>query len=127
MLNLDNIEKKQNIQLPEAYKKLYQSVFEKNNREIEIHVNDDVFLIRKFLSATEINDILDEFYDFWGYDIVPIAETEYEDYICLFYRENTKNPSIIYWNYDLSLENSSEGISFLYDSVNEFLVDIMKS
>ena len=97
MFNLDNIEKKQNIKLPEAYKKFYQSYFEKFNNRMEIHVNDDVFIIQKFLSAAEINDILDEFYDFWGYDIVPIAETDNEDYICLFFKENGKNPSVIYY------------------------------
>ncbi len=46
---------------------------------MELHVNDDVFRIYKFLSAVEINSLLDAFYDFWGYDIVPIAETDYED------------------------------------------------
>ena len=127
MFNLDNIEKKQNIKLPEAYKKFYQSYFEKFNNRMEIHVNDDVFIIQKFLSAAEINDILDEFYDFWGYDIVPIAETDYEDYICLYYRDTAKNPSIVYWNYELALENPSEGISFLYGSIREFVTNIIKS
>ena len=97
MLNLDNIEKKLNIKLPEVYKKLYQSSFEKLNKKIEIHVNDD---------------------------IVPIAETDYEDYICLLYKENRKNPSIIYWNYDLALENASEGITILYDNMHEFLINL---
>lgn len=126
MFDLDNIEKKQNIKFPEEYKRLYQSNFKGFSNSLEIHINDDVFSIRKFLSAIEISDILMEFYDFWGYDIVPIAETDYEDYICFYYKENAENPSIIYWNYELALENSAEEITFLYDSMHEFIINIIK-
>lgn len=126
MFDLDIIEKKQKIKFPEEYKRLYQSDFKEFSNRLEIHVNDDVFRICKFLSAIEISDILVEFYDFWGYDIVPIAETDYEDYICLYYKENRKNPSIVYWNYELALENSTEGITFLYGSMHEFITNIIK-
>jgi len=126
MYNLDYIEKKQNIKLPEEYKQAYQSIFKEFDSRLEIHVNEDIFYIIKFLSATEINDILNEFYDFFGYDIVPIAETEYEDYICLCYRDNMKNPTIIYWDYELAFEGSTEGISVLYGSVHEFITNIIK-
>ena len=126
MFDLDIIEKKQNIKFPEEYKRLYQSDFKEFSNRLEINVNDDVFRICKFLSAIEISDILAEFYDFWGYDIVPIAETDYEDYICLYYKENRKNPSIVYWNYELALENSTEGITFLYGSMHEFITNIIK-
>ena len=126
MYTLNNIERKQNIKLPEEYKRLYQSDFKEFSNGLELHVNDDVFRIYKFLSAVEINSLLDEFYDFWGYDIVPIAETDYEDYICLCYRENRENPSIIYWNYELAIENSTEGITFLYSSLHEFITNTIK-
>lgn len=79
-----------------------------------------MFCINKFLNSVEINDVLEEFYDFFGYDIVPIAKTDYDDYICLDYRRNVEKPSIIYWNYELALENSEEGILFLYDNIHEF-------
>ena len=125
MYNLDYIEKKQNIKLPEEYKQLYQSSFKEFGSRLEIHVNEDIFCIIKFLSASEINDTLDEFYDFFGYDIVPIAETEYEDYICLNYRDNAKNPTIIYWDYELVLEGSTEGISVLYGSIHEFITNLL--
>ena len=92
MYTLNNIEKKQNIKFPEEYKRLYQSGFKEFSNRLEFHVNDDVFRICKFLSVTEMNALLEEFYDFWGYDIIPIAETDYEDYICLYYRENRENP-----------------------------------
>ena len=109
------------------YRTSYQSDFINFNGRREIHVNDDSFVIQKILSVDEINKLLDEFYDFWGYDIVPIAETDNEDYICLFFKENGKNPSVIYWNYELALEDSSEGITTLYDNVGDFLHDLMKA
>ena len=75
----------------------------------------------KFLNANEINDILDEFYDYFGYDIVPIAEVEYEDFICLDFRVNKQNPEIVYWNYELALENPIEGITLLYSSMDDLM------
>lgn len=126
MINLEYIEKKQDIKLPKEYKQFYQTGFEEFKSGFVIHVNQDVFNIRKFLSAAEINDILDELYDFFGYDIVPIAETEYDDYICLCYKKSAKNPTIIYWDYELVLEGSKEGISILYGSMHEFMIDLIK-
>ena len=120
MYSLESIEKKQNIKFPEEYKRLYKSNLKEIDNGIEIYVGDDVFCISKFLTSTEINDILEEFYDFFGYDIIPIAEADYDDYICLHYRENMKKPSIVYWNYELALENPEEGILFLFDSMHEF-------
>lgn len=126
MYSLESIEKKQNITFPEEYKRLYQFNFKEIDNRIEIHAGDDVFCIGKFLTAAEINDVLKEFYDFFGYDIVPIAETDGNDYICLYYRENMKKPSIVYWNYELALENPEEGILFLYDSMNEFVTKLIQ-
>lgn len=125
MYSLESIEKRQNIKFPEEYKQLYQSNFKEIDNRLEIHAGDDVFCISKFLTTTEINDILEEYYDFFGYDIVPIAETD-DDYICLYYRENRKKPSIVYWNYELALENPEEGILFLYDSMYEFETKLMQ-
>lgn len=120
MYSLESIERKRNIKFPEEYKRLYESNFKGIDNQIEIHAEKEVFYIIKFLSATEVNDIWEEFYDFFGYDIVPIAETKYGDYICLYYRENKKKPSIIYWNYELALEKSDEGVLPLYDDMKEF-------
>ena len=50
---------------------------------MKIQIDEDSINIRKFLNANEINDVLDEFYDYFGYDIVPIAEVEYEDFYML--------------------------------------------
>lgn len=120
MYSLESIEKKQNIKLPEEYKRLYQSGFKKIDGKNKIYFEDDVFCISKFLTVSEISHILEEFYDFWGYDIIPIAEVDYGDYICLYYKENRQIPLIIYWNYELALENLKEGIIVLYDCMYEF-------
>lgn len=120
MYSLENIEKKQNIKFPEAYQILYQSNFKAIGKRMEMHVGNDIFKIRKFLTATEMFDILDEFYDLFGYDIIPIAEADYDDYICLYYRKNMKQPSIIYWDYELALENPEKGILLLCEDMHEF-------
>lgn len=91
MYSLESIEKKRNIKFPEKYKQLYQSNFKEIDNRIEIHAGNDVFCISKFLTIIEINDILEKFYDFFGYGIVPVAETDDYNYICLYYRENMKN------------------------------------
>lgn len=126
MYSLEGIEKKQNIKFPKKYKQLYKSNFKEIDNRIAIHVGDDIFCISKFLTITEINGILEEFYDFFSYDIIPIAETDDDNYICLYYKENIKKSSIIYWNYELALENQEEGILFLYDSIYEFETKMIK-
>ena len=120
MYSLHDIEKKQSIRFPEKYVKLYQSNFKEINNKFQFHIKEENFKIMKFLTATEINNILEEFYDFFGYDIIPIAEMEHNDYLCLYYAKNRQIPSIIYWNYELALENSEEAILFLYNDITEF-------
>lgn len=124
MYSLEDIEKKQNIKLPEKYKQLYKSGFKEIDGRFEIHTNEEIIRINSFLTVTEINDILEEFYDLFGYGIVPIAETEYDDYICLYYRENNSIPSIIYWFYELAVENPEEAIFNLYDNIDKFVVQL---
>ena len=126
MIDFDNIEKRYNIKLPKEYKQFYQYAIKEINNKVELHIENDILNIQKFLTVSEINDILEEYYDFFGYDIIPIAETDYGDYICLYYKGNTQNPSIIYWNYELALENQEEGILFLYDSIYEFETKMIK-
>ena len=125
MVSLVCIEKKQNIKFPEVYTKLYQSNF-KGISKMKIQLDEHSINIRKFLNANEINDVLDEFYDYFGYDIVPIAEVEYEDFICLDFRVNKQNPEIVYWNYELALENPIEGITLLYSSMDELIIELKK-
>lgn len=119
MFILKSIEKKQNIILPSLYKDLYQSNFKEIDGRLNICTNEEIIRISKFLNAEEMNNIIEEFYDFWSYDIIPIAETEYNDYICLFYRENLFNPSIIYWDYDLAMVSEEDAIFYLCDNIEE--------
>ena len=120
MCSLHDIEQKQNIIFPRKYVELYKSNFKEINNKLHFHTEEENFKIIKFLTAAEINNILEEFCDFFGYDIIPIAEMEYNDYLCLYYVKNRKFPSIIYWNYELALENSEEAILFLYNDITEF-------
>ena len=108
----------------EKSKVLNKSGFKEIDGRFEIHTNEEIIRINSFLTVTEINDILEEFYDLFGYDIVPIAETEYDDYICLYYRENNPIPSIIYWSYELAVENPEEAIFNLYDNIDKFVVQL---
>ena len=79
MIDFDNIEKRYNIKLPKEYKQFYQYAIKEINNKIELHIENDTLNIQKFLTVSEINDILEEDYDFFGYDIIPIAETDYGD------------------------------------------------
>lgn len=124
MFNLKNIEKKQNIILPSRYKNLYQSDFKEIDGRLNICINEETIRISKFLNAEEIDNILEEFYDFWSYDIIPIAETEYDDYICLFYRENSSDPSVIYWDYDLAMVCPEDAIFYLCDNIEELFLKL---
>lgn len=122
--SLNDIEKKQNIKLPERYKQLYQSNFRDIDRKAIVRTNKEEFHIKKFLTVTEIIHALDEFYDLWGYDIVPIAEDNWEDYICLYYKNSRNVPVVVYWDCDLALENPDDAISFLYDSIETFEIEL---
>lgn len=125
MISLECIEKMQNIKFPEEYTEFCQSNFKGINR-MNIQVDEDSINISKFLNANEINDVLDEYYDYLGYDIVPIAEVEYGDFICLDFRVNKQNPEIVYWNYELALENPIEGTTPLYSSMSELIIELKK-
>ena len=122
--SLHDIEKKQNIKLPERYRQLYLSNFRDINGRLIVRTDEEEFHIKQFLTVTEIIHALDEFYDLWGYDIVPIAEDKWENYICLYYKNSRKVPSVAYWNYDLALENPDDAISFLYDSIETFEIEL---
>ena len=126
MIDFDNIEKRYNIKLPKEYKQFYQYAIKEINNKVELHIENDILNIQKYLTVSEINDILEEYYDFFGYDIIPIAETDYGDYICLYYKGNTQNPSIIYWNYELVAASGypSDGISVLYKDISQFILHL---
>lgn len=122
--SLHDIEKKQNIRLPERYKQLYQSNFRDISGRSIVQTNEEEFHIKKFLTVTEIIHALDEFYVLWGYDIVPIAEDKWEDYICLYYKNSRNVPTVVYWDCDLALENPDDAVSYLYESIEKFEIEL---
>lgn len=124
MCTLESIEKKQNILYPSEYKSLYKEKFVISGNRHKIYAGNDVFNINKFLIASEVCSIIDGLYDFFGYDLIPIAETDDGDYICLYYKDSRRNPSVAYWNYELAMENDDESISILYDSLSELLCEL---
>lgn len=64
MIDFDNIEKRYNIKLPKEYKQFYQYAIKEINNKVELHIENDILNIQKFLTVSEINDILEEYYDF---------------------------------------------------------------
>lgn len=121
MYNLEYIEKRQNIKFPEAYKQLYKTNFKEFDNRAEIYSKEENIIIRKFLTAMEINECIDEFFDYLGYDLIPIAETIDDDYICLYYRDSVQIPSIVYWVYELAVLSPQEAIFHLFNNMEEFL------
>lgn len=59
ILDLNSFEKRHNINLPKVYKELYESDFYKISTTINIHIQNDIFNIRRFLLPSEIDDIMD--------------------------------------------------------------------
>lgn len=121
MCTLDSIEKKQHIIFSSDYKSLYKDEFVILEKLHLVLVNNDVFNISRFLLVSEINLLIDEFYDILGYDTIPIAEIDYEDYICLYYKDSREKPSVVYLNYELAMEGDSEAVQVLYSSFTELL------
>ena len=121
MSNLYIIEKRYNIKLPLLYKQEYMCNFNNLNKNLVLSKNEKFFL--KFLDVENILDILNDNFDLFGYDIIPFAKTEYDDYICFFYEDTRYNPKIIFFAYDLSIINKEEAIFYLYNSFNEFVLN----
>lgn len=119
MYSIEEIEKKQNIRFPDKYKEAYSSNFIELERCSNIYIDNEKIVIKKFMNADEIMSAIDEFYDYFGYDIIPIGITEYDDYICFYYK--TQAPCIIYWNYELTAESPNEGIVYLYKDFDTFV------
>lgn len=80
MDNFDKLEKMQNIILPKEYK--FLDLYKYN--KIVINIKDFSIILEEFLEIYEIIELINEFYDIMGYDIIPIAKTNFcNDYICL--------------------------------------------
>ena len=120
MNGLKNFEKMQNVKLPEIYKDMYTSEFRKLSGRDRLCLSNEDIIISSFLDINKISEIIEEYHDLLGYNIIPFAETKYKDYICFYYNELEK-PSIIFWSYELALENPNEAIFYICNDFNEFL------
>lgn len=120
MCDLIKVEKMQNVKLPVIYKKMYTSRFDELSSTSKLCLPNEEIIITSFLDTNKIIEIIEEYHELFGYNIIPFAETKYEDYICFHYNDSEK-PSIIFWNYELALENPDEAIFYLCDDFNEFL------
>lgn len=121
MDNFNKLEKMQNIILPKEYKFLDLDKYNK----IVINIEGLSIILEKFLDINEIVELINEFYDIMGYDIIPIAKTNFcNDYICLYYKNKFEDPLIIYWDYELAFEFDEDAIIILYKNMKE-LVSIL--
>lgn len=115
------IEKGYNIKLPLLYKQEYMCNFNNVNKKL-ILSEDEKFCIN-FLGVENILNILNDDFELFGYDIIPFARTEYDDYICFFYEKARYNPKIIFFAYELSILNKEKAIFYLYDNFSEFFLN----
>lgn len=121
MWDLEKIEKMQNVKFPINYKKLYESGFKDISNCSKVCLTGEEILIDAFMGVDEIVNIMEEYYDFFGYDIIPVIKTKYDDYICFNYNKDKQKPSVIFWSYELALENPNEAIFHLYDNFDELI------
>lgn len=112
------------IKFPKVYMEFINSEYINNN---SIFINDEMIKIRKFLS-TRISDkenIINEYRENESLmleGVVPIAVTEYEDYICLYYNDHRElEPRVILWCYELAVEDIYEAMFEVANSVEEFI------
>lgn len=127
MTKLNKIERQMNFFLPNNYKQFYISEKFDDFKNININTNNcETFLMVKFMKADEIISTYDENYNFWSYNFLPIAYMEYGDFMCLDFRNNNYNPQIVYWSYELAIENLDDSTIFLFDdfeNLYNFLAD----
>lgn len=119
------LEKLQNIKLPRIYKDL--DLFTLKNIKRKIIINNNLFMMTGFMTIYEIKEELKNFYEFLSYDLIPIIKTNFTYcYICLYYKNNRKNPLVVYLDYDFYLEinNIDESIIILYQDIEVFFKEI---
>lgn len=127
MSEISKFEKTHNISFPSGYKEYYLVSNNHNYEPISIvYKGNDVFNLRRILTIDEISKVIDEFRDLLGYDLIPIAEMDYEDYLCFDFKNNQREPSVVYWNYELALENPDDATTLVFNDFQEFL-DLLKS
>lgn len=120
MKNVISIEISTNNLLPTSYKRFYNNEKLNDFKNIDIETNDgDLVSLIKFMEATEIIASFNENFNVLGYDLLPIANMEYGDIMCLDFRNNPTNPQIIYCNHELALESLEDAITLLFNDFDE--------
>lgn len=120
------IEKRLNIKLPKEYIDFINNINKFNNKKIILLDDEEDILIKKFFTLDNkieenVFQIYNEYRNIMLEGVIPIAETEYKDYICLYYDiDREKSPKIIFWCYELALEKLGEGMFSISNSFNEF-------
>ena len=121
-----DIEKRLNIKFPKEYIDFINNIDAINNKKIILLDEEEDILIKNFLGLDErredsIIQIYNEYKNIMLEGVIPIAATEYEDYICLYYDINRENePKVILWSYELALDQFGEGMFSISKSFSEF-------
>ena len=103
-----DIEKRLNIKFPKEYVDFINNIDDINGKKIILLDEEENIVIKNFLSLDEeiedsIIEIYNEYRSIMLEGVIPIATTEDEDYICLYYETDRENlPEVILWSYELA-------------------------
>lgn len=121
-----DIERRLNIKFPKEYIDFINNMDAINSKKIILLDEEENILIKNFLSLNEdiedsIIQVYNEYRSIMLEGVIPIATTEDEDYICLYYEMNRENlPKVILWSYELALDQYGEGMFPVSNSFSEF-------
>lgn len=121
-----DIEKILNIKFPKEYIDFINNMDAINSKKIILLDEEENILIKNFLSLNEdiedsIIQVYNEYRSIMLEGVIPIATTEDEDYICLYYETDRENlPKVILWSYELALDQYGEGMFPVSNSFSEF-------
>ena len=126
-----DIEKRLNIKFPKEYVDFINNIDAINDKKIILLDEEENIVIKNFLSLNEeiedsIIQIYNEYRSIMLDGVIPIATTEDEDYICLYYETDRENlPEVILWSYELALDQYGEGIFSVSNSFSEFIKKLL--
>lgn len=121
-----DIEKRLNIKFPKEYIDFINNTDAIMGKKIILLDEEENMLIKNFLCLNEdidesIIQVYNEYRSIMLEGVIPIAITEDEDYICLYYETDRENlPKVILWSYELALDQYGEGMFPISNSFSEF-------
>ncbi|AQR93148.1 SMI1/KNR4 family protein [Clostridium saccharoperbutylacetonicum] len=128
MKNIEEVEKSLNIKFPDEYIKFIDDINkEHTSKEIMLLDDDENIIIKDFLyidtdCENSVVQIYNEYRSLMLEGIIPIATTEYEDYICLYYDvDRETSPKVILWCYELAVEELGKGMFTIGNTFKEFI------